>query len=137
MSHRTIIYTVLLAAAVTATAYYLGRRWALKELHSHRWKRLEVLMTKGPPGEGAKQDEADFAAEEAKEEPEAKDQDVPLLAVVASDDEDETTTCRSEGGQSSWSATSEEDRATGKIVLVQSRVTYLRERRHGEEPSDG
>ena len=145
MSHRTIIYTVLLAAAVTATAYYLRRRWALRELHSHRWKRLEALITKGPPGEWAKQDEADFAAEEAKEEPEVKDQDMPLLAVVASDDEDETTTCRSEGGQSSWSATSEHagarPRATGRAaertVLVQSRVTYLRKRRHGRGPSDG
>ena len=94
-------------------------------------------MSKGPPGEKAKQDEASFTAEKAEEEPEVKDQDMPLLAVVASDDEDETTARRSEGGQSSWSATSEEDRATGKIVLVQSRVTYLRERRHGEEPSDG
>ena len=94
-------------------------------------------MSEGLPGEKAKQDEADSTIKRAEAEPEVEDQDMPLLAVVASDDEDETITCRSEGGQSSWSATSEEDRATGKIVLVQSRVTYLRERRHCEEPSDG
>ena len=136
MSHRTIIYTVLLAAAVTATAYYLGRRWALMELHSHRWKRLEALMSKGPPGEKAKQDEADFTAEKAEEEPEVKDQDMPLLAVVASDDEDETTVRGSEGGRSSWSVIDEtlgaRPRATGRTstrrVLVQSPVTYLRKR---------
>ena len=94
-------------------------------------------MPEGYPGGKVKQDETDSTITRDQAEPEVENQDMPLLAVVASDDEDETTARRSEGGQSSWSATSEEDRATGKIVLVQSRVTYLRERRHGEEPSDG
>ena len=102
-------------------------------------------MSEGLPGERAKQDEAESTLARAQTEPEVEDQDMPLLAVVASDDEDETITCRSEGGQNSWSATSEHagarPRATGRAaertVLVQSRVTYLRKRRHGRGPSDG
>ena len=144
-SYRTIIYMVLLAAAVAAMAYYLGRRLALMELHNRKWKRLEALMSEGFPGEKAKQDEAESTLARAQTEPEVEDQCMPLLTVEASDDEDETITCRSEGGQSSWSATSEHaearPRATGeaaeRTVLVQSRVTDLHRRRHGRGPSDG
>ena len=118
---------------------------ALMELHNRKWKRLEALMSEGFPGEKAKQDEAESTLARAQTEPEVEDQGMPLLTVEASDDEDEIITCRSEGGQSSWSATSEHagarPRATGRAaertVLVQSRVTYLRERRHGRGPSDG
>ena len=102
-------------------------------------------MSEEPPGEKAKQDEAESTLTRAQTEPEVEDQGMPLLTVEASDDEDETTTCRSEGGQSSWSATSEHagarpratGRTAGRTVLVQSRVTYLRKRRHGRGPSDG
>ena len=95
-------------------------------------------MTKGPPGEEAKQDEADFAAEEAKEEPEVKDQDMPLLAVVASDDEDKATMCRSEDGHRSWSVFDGPripSRAATCPVLIQEPVTYLRgEEQPGYQP---
>ena len=114
----TIIYTVLLAAALAATAYYLGRRSAQAGLHARG------------DGRGLK---AESPGEEAKQEEDAQE---PLLPVVASDDEGETTVRGSEGGRSSWSVIDEtlgaRPRATGRTstrtVLVQSPVTYLRKR---------
>ena len=107
-----------LAAALAATAYYLGRRSAQAGLQARGGGRVPATEF---PGEQARQEEA-FRA--------------PLLPVEASDEEDEATMRRDEGARSSWSFAYEtftdrfeaRSRKLTRTVLVQGPVTYLRKR---------
>ena len=110
----TVIYTILLAAALAATAYYLGRRSAQAGLYTHASGR--GFAGESPGKEEAKQ------GEEIYESP---------LPVGASDDEDEATMRRSEDGYKSWSVFDgprTPSRAATRPVLIQGPVTYLRKR---------
>ena len=105
---------VLLAAALAAMAYYLGKMSAQAGLQARASRRR--LKGEVPGEEEAKQDE---------------DTREPLLSVVASDDEDEDIKCRSEDGHRSWSVVDglrAPSLAATCAVLIQGPVTYLRER---------
>ena len=57
--YPTVIYMVLSAAALAAAIYHLGRQRALAELHEHKWKRLETLMSTEVPKVSVEQDKSD------------------------------------------------------------------------------